>query len=148
MLPQQNFGATMHGNGDTSCLLTPKPSPAEVHGVSIMTTYVADCALDAAKAPRTLDWEVVRNQFNANYPEQAQHFLGVARNIRRNFFVSWIASLSLSLNVRCAAKILEDVEHLVLDQLAFVLPLVSLAHFPIPNSCLNSRVIVVCGEVI
>ena len=35
---------------------------------SIMTTFVDDCDLDAAKALRTLVWKVVRTQFNANDP--------------------------------------------------------------------------------
>ena len=42
---------------------------------AIMTTYVDDCDLDAAKPLRALVWNVVRTQFAAKDPVQMQKFL-------------------------------------------------------------------------
>ena len=46
---------------------------------AIMTTYVDDCDLDAAKPLRTLVLKVVRTQFAAKDPVHMQKFLGVVR---------------------------------------------------------------------
>ena len=46
---------------------------------AIMTTYVDDCDLDAAKPLRTLVWKVVRTPFAAKDPVQMQKLLGVVR---------------------------------------------------------------------
>ena len=46
---------------------------------AIMTTYVDDCDLDAAKPLRTFVWKVVRTPFAAKDPIQMQKLLGVVR---------------------------------------------------------------------
>ena len=46
---------------------------------AILTTYLDDCDLDAAKPLRTLVWKFVRAQFAANDPVQVQKFFGVVR---------------------------------------------------------------------
>ena len=46
---------------------------------AIMTTYVDDCDVDAAKPLRTLVWKVVRTQFAARGPVQLEKFPGVVR---------------------------------------------------------------------
>ena len=46
---------------------------------AIMTTYVDDCDLDAAKPLRALVWKVVRTQSAAKHPVNLQKFRGVVR---------------------------------------------------------------------
>ena len=72
---------------------------------AIMTTYVDDCDLDAAKPLRTLVWKVVRTLFAARDPVQMQKFLGAECE-------AWDSTSScrgLRLNQsNYTAKILED----------------------------------------
>ena len=48
---------------------------------ALMTTCVDDCDLDAAKALRSLVWNVVRTQFAAKKPVQLQKEIGVVSEI-------------------------------------------------------------------
>ena len=47
-----------------------------------MTTYVDDCDVDAARALRTLVWNVVRTQINAKEPVHTQEFLRGVDDLR------------------------------------------------------------------
>ena len=59
---------------------------------AIMTTYVDACDVDAARALRTLVWNVVRTKFNAKDPVHTQEFL---RGMGRDLAVSGIPSRSM-----------------------------------------------------
>ena len=72
---------------------------------AVMTTYVDDCDLDAAKPLRSLVWKVVRTQFAAKDPVQMQTFLGVVRDACNG--TSSCHGLRLTQS-DYAAKVLED----------------------------------------
>ena len=72
---------------------------------AIMTTYVDDCDLDAAKPLRSLVWKVVLTQVAAKDPVQMQKFLGVVREAWNG--TSSCRGLRLTQS-HYTAKVLED----------------------------------------
>ena len=46
---------------------------------AVITTYVDDCDLDAAKPLRSLMWKVIRVFFESSDPAETQKFLGIVK---------------------------------------------------------------------